>query len=88
MQNDFGEVEVSWVKVATIWGSVEPLRGREYFQADQAQAEVNTRIRVRYREGIMPKMRVIRGNQTFDIESVIDPETRNRELELMCRELL
>lgn len=87
VQNDFGEVVTTWVTVGQAWASVEPLRGREYFQAEGTQAETSTRIRMRYRNGIMPKMRVVHGSTVYDIESVMDVETRGRELELMCRVL-
>jgi SPP1 family predicted phage head-tail adaptor len=87
-QNEYGEASVSWNLVATVWAAVEPLRGREYLQADQVQAAVDTRIRMRYLDGVVPKMRVVWDGHTYDIESVINPATRGRELELMARELL
>ena len=80
-----GEVEV-WNPVATVWASVEPLQGREFLEARQMQAEVTTRIRIRYRAGIVPPMRVIWGSHTYDVQAVIEPEARRRELQLMCVE--
>lgn len=87
-QDEFGAAVETWVNVGQVWASVEPLRGREYFQAEGVQAETDTRIRMRYyKEAIVPKMRVVHGATIYDIESVIDVETRGRELELMCRVL-
>lgn len=80
-----GEVE-AWTAVATVSASVEPLDGREFLEARQLQAEVTTRIRIRYRTGIVPQMRVVWGSHTYDVQAVIDPASRRRELQLMCKE--
>ncbi len=81
-----GAVQETWNAFATVWASVEPLNGREYFQAQQETATVTTRIRIRYLAGVTPKMRVNYDNRIFDIESVIDVNERHRELVLMCKE--
>jgi SPP1 family predicted phage head-tail adaptor len=80
-----GEVE-AWNAVATVWASVEPLQGREFLEARQLQAEVTTRIRIRYRAGIVPQMRVVWGSHFYDVQAVIETEARRRELQLMCIE--
>lgn len=87
-QDESGQPFHEWQDVATVWAAVEPLRGREYFEAHQVQAEVTTRIRIRYRPGIRPDMRVLYGGRVFNITAIIDPEERHRELQLMCREVV
>lgn len=64
--------------------SIEPLRGRELFAAQEHFAEVTTRIRIRYRDDVTAEMRVVHGGVDYAIGAVIDPELRHRELELMC----
>jgi len=76
----------SWNDVATVWAAVEPLRGREYFAAQQVNAETTTRIRIRYRAGVTSAMRGRYGSRTYDIVSVIDVDERHVELQLMCTE--
>lgn len=85
-QNSYGEPIATWQDVATVWAAIEPLQGRERFDAQQVVAQVDTRIRIRYRPGITPKMRVLFGTRVFDIQAVVEPETRRRELQLLCRE--
>ena len=86
-QNGFGEEVVTWVTAATVWASVEPLRGREYIEAKQGQVEVSHRVVMRWHEGVGPEMRLrIAGGRVLEIESVINPLERNERLELMCRE--
>jgi len=79
-------IDQGWQDVATVWASVEPIRGREYVLLQNTQSELTTRIRIRYRAGITPAMRVLYGTRGFDIQSVIDPEERHIELQLMCIE--
>jgi SPP1 family predicted phage head-tail adaptor len=86
-QDSAGAVERSWSDFARdIWASVEPLSGREYFQAQQVASETSVRVRIRYRSGVLPTMRVVYGDRRFEILAVIDPEERHRELQLMCSE--
>lgn len=87
-QDEFGQPIDTWADVATVWAAVEPLRGREYFAAQQVNAEVTARIRTRYRKGVRPSMRVLYDGRLYDILSVIDPEERHQELQLMCREVV
>ena len=88
VQNDSGEEVITWTDVATVWASVEPLRGREFVEARRAGAEETTRIVMRYRDGVTPEMRVTWGDHDYDILSVVHVDTRQREIQLMCRELV
>lgn len=86
-QDSAGAATESWSNFATsIWASVEPLSGREYFQAQQVASETSIRVRIRYRAGIVPTMRVVYGSRKFEILAIIDPEERHREIQLMCSE--
>ena len=87
-RNSLGEVENTWEDWATVWGGVEPLRGRELMTDERNEAELTTRVIIRYRSGVVPSMRVVWGAHTYDIESVIDVDGRGRDLELMCREVV
>lgn len=84
-QNEYGEPSEVWtVFLNDIWAAVEPLQGRELFAAQEHHAEVTTRIRIRYRDGVTAKMRVVFEGAYYDIKAVIDPERRHRELHLLC----
>jgi len=79
---------VNWEDVVTVWAAVEPLSGREYILAHNVNAEITARIRIRYRPGITPGMRVLYKGRVFDIQAVIDVGERHRELHLMCVEVV
>ncbi len=72
--------------VAAVWGRVEPLSGNERLRALQLEDSVSHRVTIRYRDGVTARMRVVFGNRVFNIRAVINPEERNRFLELLCEE--
>jgi SPP1 family predicted phage head-tail adaptor len=81
-----GGVTTTWSTLATLWGSIEPLRGREFLDAQGAQGEVSTKIVLRYRADITPKMRAVWSTHTYEINTVtFDP--RRTYTELMCNEV-
>lgn len=82
-RNGFGEVITTWSTVATVWGSAEPLQGREYQLAKQTQAETLFRFRVRYRADVRPSWRVVWNGRSYDIADV-QPDERRWEMHLMC----
>lgn len=80
-----GQPVADWEDVATVWAKVEPLRGREYFAAGQTQSQVDVKVTVRYRVGVVPTMRLMWREVPHDIVSVIEPHAGLVSLELMCR---
>lgn len=88
-QDAYGERRSTWIDSATVWASVEPLRGREYLEARQEQAEISHRVAMRFRPGLSPAMRLkLDSGRVLVIESVVNPLERRERLELMCRELV
>lgn len=85
-ENNFGETVDDWQAVTTRWAAVDPLRGRERFEAQQISAEVSHRVTMRYFADLTPTMRLVYDGRVLEIEAVIDVEERGRELELLCRE--
>ena len=75
-----------WVDVATVWASLEAMRGSEYFAAKQIQSSVTQRIRIRYMDGIKPEMLVLHGSTVYNIAAVL-PDNRRTEIVLMCAEV-
>ena len=85
-QGSDGSLIQTWHTFATVWASIEPLAGKEYFAAGREQASVSHRIRIRYLPGVSHGMRVNWESRLLEIESAINLWERNRELILMCRE--
>ena len=78
---------VKWQVVATVWASVEPLSGREYFYSHQIKAQATHRVKTRYRADITTKMRIkLSEDRALAIESILDLQERHQVLEILCRE--
>jgi len=84
--DEYGEPLDDPIEVCNIWAAIEPLQGREYFAAMQVNADVTTRIRIRYREGVDRTMFVKYGDHEFEILYVIHPQFAKQELQLMSKE--
>lgn len=84
-----GEELKSWGEVATVWAQVLPGASNERFLASAGQrvAEVTHTVRIRFRSGITPKMRIIwESSRILEILSVVDPDGRNSTTVLLCKE--
>ncbi|HUT68659.1 MAG TPA: phage head closure protein [Dehalococcoidales bacterium] len=87
-RNDFNEMVDSWSDYCVVWGSLLPNAGRKYYEAKQATAEVSGEVRIRYRSGILPTMRILHGSRILEIVSIVNPQERNRELLIYYKEKL
>ena len=87
-RDGFGGEVPGWTEVDTVWAAVEPLGGREFLEGRSLEAIVDTRIRIRYRTGLVPSMRVVWGSHTYGIQAVIEPKSAHREIHLMCAEIV
>ena len=85
-QDTFGEPIRTWTTSETVWASVEPLTGRERFQAQQVQPEVTHKVKMRYNTSVNAKSRLLYGSRVLQVEAVMNPEERNAEFEILCKE--
>jgi SPP1 family predicted phage head-tail adaptor len=88
-RNAVGEPVTTWTDVATVWASVGPLSARDLFAAQQWQAEVTHRVRIRYAPDVadvQDSWRVLFGSRVLVIRTVRNIDERNVEIELLCSE--
>lgn len=83
-QSSSGAPDEAWTTRVTAYAAIEPLRGREFLEAQAVQSQVAVRIRIRYRPGITAGMRVVKGSTVYDIQAVLNMAERDAELHLMC----
>lgn len=77
----------TWNKVGERWAGLEPLSGREFFSAQQLQSDVTHRVTIRYDHDLDPMYYRFRyQGRIFNIDSVLNIDERNREMQCMCRE--
>ena len=87
-QNALGEWVDTWTTWATVWAAIEPNTGRRYYEALQASSEVSGVVRIRYRDGVLPTMRLLYGSRVLEIVSIVHPKEARQELHLMYKEKL
>lgn len=81
-----GAVVEAYDTLGVRWASVEPLRGRERFAAQQVNAEITHRVRLRYMDGIDATVQVLHRGRVLQVVTPMNIEERGRELELLCTE--
>ncbi|MEO8630202.1 MAG: phage head closure protein [Betaproteobacteria bacterium] len=87
-----GEPIRSWGLLATVWASIEPIRGREATIDAGLLAEMDTRITIRYAvalTGLSENDRVrhtVNGiEKIYNIVNIAEVLLEHRSLELMCK---
>lgn len=90
-QDAMGQRIETWTAIATVRASIEPLRGKEFISASGERAELTTRIRVRHSSvtaAVRPRDRVNEHGVFYDIQSAINVDDRDKELQLMCKRVV
>lgn len=80
-RDSLGQAIETWSQFAVVYGSIEPMSGRERFLAAQTHAEATYRSRIRWIAGLTPKMRISFGEKIYHITYIAD-DGRRRELVL------
>lgn len=88
-----GKVD-SWASMGHAWAEVRELSGREFLTAQEAHAEVTTKVFIRWRrslgdlEPLLWRVLYPRPGgrlSVYDVLHVLDLDGRRRDLELLCR---
>jgi SPP1 family predicted phage head-tail adaptor len=83
-----GGYQLDWETLATVWGEVRPLDGRERLGAMRLKSELTHRVVIRWRAGLAldAEWRLLLDARAFNIRAVINQGERDRFLELLCEE--
>lgn len=85
-QDDDGFVTKEWTTVKEVWADIVPVSAREYFDSNRETTEADSKIYIRYTDGVRDDMRIVHGGRIFDIESVLG-DKRSGMLTLLAREV-
>lgn len=82
-----GEMTPTWLEVAKLYASIEPLSARDFIAASAAQSKVSARLLIRYRAGVDSTMRIIHRGKIYNIEGVLPDQKSGLDyLTLPCSE--
>lgn len=79
----------NWTTKYTVWAEIQETTGKELLQALAIKAHATVSVRIRYRTGIKPDMRVTyqSGRKVLNIRAVLNEQQENRFLTLICENL-
>ena len=89
-RNAIGEEIVTWTDVVTdtadhaIWAEAWPLKGREFFAAQQTQYAADVRFRIRYRDGVTREQRILWKDEPYDIVMLVDVGAARQTIEILA----
>lgn len=89
IKDSYGEESIesdTWSTFATAWASIEPLSGKELWNAQQVIPLLTHRVVMRYLVGVTSEMRVNYKGRYLQILSWQHIEERTIETHLMCME--
>jgi SPP1 family predicted phage head-tail adaptor len=85
VDSNTGAVSEEWTTFAeNVPAEIMPMSGREFVAASAIQAGVNTKITIRYIDGVLPAMRVVHEGVFYNIKAVLPDPTLRRHITLMC----
>jgi len=82
-----GSATTSWQTYATLKAAIWPVSAKETIRGERQEHRITHQVRIRYLSGLNSAMRVNFGGRILEIVSIVNPEERNRHLDLMCEEV-
>lgn len=91
--NTAGEVSVSWRTVATRFAKIDQGSGREFFMAQQVNADMTHMATFRTYGSLTTKHRLLwsacgGSTRTLHIDSITDPDSLGEWQQVQCREVV
>lgn len=77
----------TWATTATVWASIDPVKGEEVQGPNQVLAKVTHNVKMRHR-ALTTEQRLVFDSRIFEIVSVLNIGERDRELLVLCHEAL
>lgn len=86
-KNGMGENVPDYKDFITVWAFVAPKTGREYDEAQKLRAETTYNVHTRFFAGITADMQIRYNDSILKIESVLNINERNEELQIVASEV-
>ena len=84
--NAAGEPVLTWSDFAiNIYANTTDMTGREFVAGQTILNAVTTTMVIRFRRGVTAAMRVVSKGVTYNIQAVLEPENKRREMHLICQ---
>lgn len=85
-RDEWGGAVETWTPFALdVPAEIRPLSGKEFIASASLQAAVDTRITIRFIDGVTAAMRVKHGPDVYAVSAVLPDPSLKRHLTLMCQ---
>ena len=86
VEDKYSQNVETFSEYASVYAAIVPLRGGEFFNAQQVNSEITVKIIIRYRSDVKNTHRVVHEGVTYELAAPpIDPQLKHKELHLMCK---
>lgn len=86
VSDGMGGENVTWADSDTVWAAIWPVSAKEIIQAGAHSMSATHRIRIRYRSDITARWRIRNGSRYYNLTSIVNPEMKNKWLDLVVTE--
>ena len=86
VEDEMGQTTKELSPIKTVWASLYPVRGNEFYEIQKVQSKVSHKCYIRYMDGIDSNCFIVYKNKTYSIDSVIDVDFEHKLLEIYCYE--
>lgn len=76
----------TWNNGASLWASIDQLKGYERMQAQQLQTPITHKVMIRYNADVTTANRLLYGTRVLNIKEVIELQPRKSFMQLLCVE--
>lgn len=87
-KDEYGEIIEQWVDIKTVWAEIAPVSGNQFFAAKQINSEISHNVYIRYRNELLPSMRIYFNSRVFEILYIMNVKEENRLMQIYCKELI
>lgn len=85
-RGDYGAKPKTWSIVATVWGHLRPISGKEGEVARQTHPTVTWMFDTPYSKEFTPLRRLVIGDDEYEIVAALNKGGRNKDMEVLLKE--
>lgn len=85
-EDEMGQITKGLVELKTVWGTLYPVRGSEFYEIQKIEGKVTHKCYIRFLAGVDNNCFLRHRGKTFTVESVIDVDLEHKMLEIHCSE--
>ncbi len=87
-EGEFGEINYSFEKIATVWANIMPISYKQNFSKMKHETEITHLIEIRYTKKAFECKKILFNNRLFLVLNVVCPEENYEKIVFNVKEIL